>query len=86
MDQTPASTYATPRILRETSQGVQATSLLDEMFAQRQIEIVGEVNDAMTYSVCQQLRFLQRENPNAEITVFFSSLGGSVSGVCLMRG
>ena len=79
MSQTERPAYSIPHVLRETSKGIQSTSLADELFSRRQIEIVGEVEDTMTYAVCQQLRFLQQEDPNAEITLYFNSPGGSVS-------
>lgn len=70
--------YATPSILRESSNGIERISIQDEMLANRQIEVVGEINTAMTYSLCQQLRYLQRDDPQGEITIFFNSPGGTV--------
>ena len=76
--------YPTPNIVRETSAGFNAVRICDDMFAHREIEIVGTVDEVMTYSLCQQLRQLQREDPMGRITIFFNSPGGEVqSGLAI---
>ena len=74
----------TPSIIRETSSGFTPISIASEMFANREIECVGEVDEAMTYSICQQLRQLQRMDPFEQITIYFNSPGGGVqSGLAI---
>ena len=68
----------TPNILRETSSGLQSCSILDEMLRLRELECVGTIDDSMVYSLCRQLRFLEREDPEGEITIFINSPGGGV--------
>ena len=76
--------YPTPSIVRETSTGFSTISIASDMFAHREIECVGVVDEAMTYSICQQLRQLQREDPFERITIFFNSPGGQVqSGLAI---
>lgn len=76
--------YPTPAIVRETSMGLSTVRICDDMFAHREIEIVGTVDEVMTYSLCQQLRQLQREDPMGRITIFFNSPGGEVqSGLAI---
>lgn len=76
--------FETPHILRETSEGYYTLELLDEMLARREVECVGEISDPMVYSLCRQLRHLQREDPQAEVTLFINSPGGEVrSGLAL---
>lgn len=70
--------YPTPGIIRETSQGLTTVSIVSEMFARREIECVGEIHEAAAYSMCQQLRQLAHEDPDAGITIFVNSPGGSV--------
>ena len=72
------ASYPNPRIVRESSRGFELIPIQDELLAHRQIEVVGVVDSAMTYSLCQQLRYLQQDDPLSEITVFFNSPGGSV--------
>lgn len=73
-----AYAYPTPSILRESSRGIDRVPICDEMFANREIELTGVVDQAMTYSLCQQLRQLWRDDPDGEITVYVNSPGGSV--------
>ena len=73
-----------PRVMKETSAGYFFSDLRDEMFRSREVECVGEINDESVYSLCRQLRQLQREDPNGEITMFINSPGGAVtSGLAL---
>lgn len=79
-----------PMIIRETSNGDSLRNILDEMLLYREVECVGEINAASVYSLCRQLRHLQREDPHQEITMYINSPGGSVAdGLALydvMRG
>lgn len=69
----------TPRILRETAAGYTTFEVVDEMFHNRELECVGEINDQSVYSLCRQLRHLQQEDPEGEITLYINSPGGEVS-------
>ena len=69
----------TPLIFKETSSGPYAMSIRDEMLASREIECVGEINDESVYSLTRQLRWLFRQDPEAEITMYINSPGGEVS-------
>ena len=74
----------TPNIIRESSMGVQSIPIRDEMLARREIECVGPIDESTTYSLCQQLRHLAYEDPNARITIYFNSPGGEVqSGLAI---
>ena len=48
-----------PRIIKETSKGIQNYEIVDEMLQYREIECVGEINMETVYSLIQQLRYLQ---------------------------
>lgn len=69
----------TPMIVRETSSGLFLCHIQDEMLKSREVECVGEINSQSVYSLSRQLRYLQREDPEAEITMFINSPGGEVS-------
>lgn len=68
----------TPRIIKETSAGDFLYDIRDEMLRRREVELVGEINAQSAYSLCRQLRYLQREDPKAEITLYINSPGGEV--------
>lgn len=72
------------RIIKETSNGYNAISIRDDMLSRRQIECVGEINDALVNSLIEQLLFLQHEDPDKEVTMYINSPGGNVdSGMAL---
>lgn len=74
----------TPRIIRETSAGDFTYDIRDEMLRRREVECVGEINAQSVYSLCRQLRYLQQQDPDAEITMYINSPGGEVtSGLAL---
>ncbi len=70
--------YPTPSIIRESSQGITSVRICDEMFARREIECVGIIDQAFTYALCQQLRQLAYDDPDGEIVMYINSPGGSV--------
>lgn len=69
----------TPCILKETSAGYFRADILDDMLQRREVEYVGEVNAQSVYSLCRQLRYLERQDPEGEITMLINSPGGSVT-------
>ena len=71
--------YTMPNILTETSEGTTAHSLQDELFKDRQIELVGEITQESAYAIILQLRYLQKAAPTAPVTVYINSPGGEVS-------
>lgn len=73
-----------PSLIRETSEGFSRCAIQDEMFQRREIECVREITEESVYSLILQLRYLASENPDAAITMFINSPGGSVaSGLAL---
>lgn len=74
----------TPRILNETSAGFFAHEIQDEMLADREVELVGEIDADMVNSLIRQLRYLQKRDGEGRITLFINSPGGEVaSGLAL---
>ncbi len=69
----------TPSVFRETSTGYQRYSVGDMLFNDREIECVGEITPELAHSVVMQLRWLRRESPGKEITMYVHSCGGSVT-------
>ena len=68
----------TPSILRETSRGIERTSIYDELLRERTLVISGEIEPLMASALCQHVLFLEREDPSSPITLFVSSPGGQV--------
>ena len=85
-----SSSLYVPRILKETSSGFFAYEIQDQMLMHRELECTGEINSGSVYALCRQLRYLQQEDPDREITMYINSPGGEVdSGLALydvMRG
>lgn len=73
------SYFDEPRIIKETSTGLYFHSIRDEMFTRREIELTGEVNSESVNSLISQIRYLAREAPGEEISVYINSPGGQVS-------
>lgn len=69
----------TPMIVRETSSGYFRYSIAEDMLSKREVECVGEITPESVYSLTRQLRFLEREDGSAEITMLINSPGGEVS-------
>ena len=71
-------------IIKETSQGYSRIPIQDEMLSRREVELVGEVDADTVNALIRQLRYLQRQDPEGEITLYINSPGGSVdSGMAL---
>ena len=76
--------YETPMIVRETSDGYFRYAIEEDMLAKREVECVGEITPEKAYSLTRQLRWLEREDGSAEITLLINSPGGDVnSGLAL---
>ena len=74
----------TPMIVRETSNGYFRYGIEEDMLAKREVECLGSITPDSVYSLVRQLRWLEREDPDAEITMLISSPGGDVeSGLAL---
>ncbi len=71
--------FDTPRVMHETAHGITVTSIADEMLQAREIALVGSIDQELAHNICQQLRYLERIDGTAEITLFVASPGGSVS-------
>ena len=76
--------YYIPHIIKETSEGLNRISVQDLLFQNREIQCVGEITPVSVESMILQLRYLQQENPEQEITMYINSPGGEVdSGLAL---
>lgn len=73
------SIYTAPQIVRETCSGYSRIDLQDAMLANREIMCVGEIDSEAANSLIAQLLYLQQDDPDSEIVMYFNSPGGEVS-------
>lgn len=71
--------YYIPNIIRETSEGLNKIPIQDILFQRREVECIGEITEDSVAALILQLRYLHREAPEQEITVYINSPGGEVS-------
>lgn len=72
------------RIIKETSRGYDLIPIQDEMLSHREVELVGDVDADSVNALIRELRYLQRQDPEGEITLYINSPGGSLdSGLAL---
>lgn len=66
-------------IIRETSEGTARIPIADIMFQRREIWLTGEITSEVADAVIAQILHLDAEDPDAEITLYIDSPGGSVT-------
>ena len=71
--------YNAPRVIRETSQGIEYIPITDLMLQRREVWLNGEIDSSMADAVISQILYLDAEQPGKEITLYIDSGGGSVS-------
>ena len=71
--------YYIPNIIRETSEGLNQIPIQDILFQRREVECIGEITEDAVAALILQLRYLHREAPEQEITMYINSPGGEVS-------
>lgn len=68
-----------PMILKETHKGLSIYSIQDDMFSRREIECIGEINTQSVNALISQIRYLNAQDQEKEITLYINSPGGEVS-------
>ena len=71
--------YYIPAIIRETSEGTARVPIADMMFQRREVWLTGEITSEVADAVISQILHLDAEDPDAEITMYIDSPGGSVT-------
>ena len=75
---------AMPKVFHETARGESVHSIVDDMFADRELVCVGTIDRNCVNALILQIRHLQKDDPDAQITIFINSPGGEVtSGLAL---
>ena len=71
--------YYIPAVIQETSEGTARIPIADMMFQRREIWLTGEITSEVADAVIAQILHLDAEDPDAEITMYIESPGGSVT-------
>ena len=68
-----------PIVVEQTSKGERSYDIYSRLLKERIVFLNGEVNDAVSNSICAQLLFLEADDPDADINFYINSPGGTVT-------
>jgi ATP-dependent Clp protease, protease subunit len=68
-----------PIVLEQTSKGERSYDIYSRLLRDRVILLEGEVHDQMANLIVAQMLYLESEDPNADISMYINSPGGSVT-------
>jgi len=68
-----------PIVIEQTSRGERSYDIYSRLLRDRVILLEGEVHDQMANLIVAQLLFLESEDPDADISLYINSPGGSVT-------
>lgn len=68
-----------PIVLEQTSRGERSYDIYSRLLKDRVILLEGEVHDQMANLIVAQMLYLESEDPNADISMYINSPGGSVT-------
>ena len=74
-----ANYYFEPSVIEKTPYGERSYDVYSRLLKDSVIFLRGEVNEALANSIVAQLLFLEMEDPDAEISMYINSPGGSVT-------
>ncbi|MBR4082046.1 MAG: ATP-dependent Clp endopeptidase proteolytic subunit ClpP [Clostridia bacterium] len=68
-----------PMVVEQTNRGERSYDIYSRLLKDRIVFLSGEINDAVANLVVAQLLFLEMEDPDADISLYINSPGGSVT-------
>ena len=68
-----------PMVVEQTNRGERSYDIYSRLLKDRIVFLSGEIGDDMANTVVAQLLFLEMENPDADISMYINSPGGSVT-------
>ena len=71
--------YIEPSVIEKTPYGERSYDVYSRLLKDRVVFLRGEVNQETANSIVAQLLFLEMEDPEAEISMYINSPGGSVT-------
>ena len=80
-DGPPMSTYTIPSVVERTVRGERAVDIYSRLLTDRIVYLGTEIDDGVANVVIAQLLHLESDNPDAPISLYLNSPGGSVTAV-----
>ena len=71
--------YLVPMVIEQTNRGERSFDIYSRLLKDRIVFLSGEINDDVANLVVAQMLFLEMENPDADISLYINSPGGSVT-------
>jgi len=68
-----------PMVVEQTSRGERSFDIYSRLLKDRIVFLSGEIDDSVANLVVAQLLFLEMEDPDADISLYINSPGGSVT-------
>ena len=68
-----------PIVVEQTNRGERSYDIYSRLLKDRIVFLVGEIYDEMANLIVAQMLFLEMENPDADISLYINSPGGSVT-------
>ena len=68
-----------PMVIEQTNRGERSFDIYSRLLKDRIVFLGGEINDDVANVIVAQLLFLEMENPDADISLYINSPGGSVT-------
>ena len=68
-----------PMVVEQTNRGERSYDIYSRLLKDRIVFLSGEINDDTANLVVAQMLFLEMENPDADISLYINSPGGSVT-------
>ena len=74
-----SNTVLVPTVIERSHEGERAYDIYSRLLKDRIIVLGSGINDQVANSIVSQLLFLEKENPNKDITMYIQSPGGHVT-------
>ena len=68
-----------PYVIEQTAHGERSCDIYSRLLKDRVVFLGSEINDQVANAVVAQLLFLETDNPDADISLYINSPGGSVT-------
>ncbi|NLO86689.1 MAG: ATP-dependent Clp endopeptidase proteolytic subunit ClpP [Clostridiales bacterium] len=68
-----------PMVIEQTNRGERSFDIYSRLLKDRIVFLGGEINDDVANVIVAQLLFLEMDNPDADISIYINSPGGSVT-------
>ncbi len=71
--------YLIPYVVERSGNGERSYDIYSRLLKDRIVFVTGKIDDGMANTIVAQLLFLEMDNPNADISLYINSPGGSVT-------